>query len=370
MKDIYIDKEFPGGNIKVNSIEQEEIHIEQEIRDSGEWWFYWCFRAGNLEGRTIRFVFDNGEVLGPYGPSVSTDGIHWKWAGTETLLNRSAFVYKFGEDEKEVYFSFSIPYQAKHFDLLKEKLSPNKRIMYDVLHVSEGGRPNPYMRFGNVQTGKHIYFTCRHHACESTASYMLEGTVEFLLGQSEDFLEKYCIHIFPFVDIDGVENGDQGKARIPHDHNRDYLDKPIYSFTRSLYQYVEQYPPCLFADYHSPWKWEGRNDVFFIVKSPGEMDGRQNAFAEILEAVIERNRGEHDIPYRKEDNIDAGVEWNTGSSPTSTKYFIDQGADLAMGFEVPYFGTDGIVYTAERLRKLGYSVGESFLQYCNENMRE
>lgn len=368
MEQNYIDKAFSGGNIRVNSIAKDEIHVEQEIRDSSEWWFYWCFRARKLEGRSIRFIFDNGEVLGPYGPSISADGISWRWAGAESLIGRSSFVYTFAEDEKEVYFSFSIPYQVKHFELLKKRLSEEQPIVYDTLGISEKGRPIPCMRFGNEKSGRHIYFTCRHHACESTASYMLEGTIERILEQPKKFFDKYCIHIFPFADLDGVEEGDQGKARKPHDHNRDYLDVPIYNFTRCIYQYVSKYRPYIFADYHSPWKWGDRNDVFFIVKSPGEMGRRQNIFAEILEITVREQMREQGIPYCKEDNIDAGVEWNTGCSPTSTKYFISQGTNLAMGFEVPYFGATGVVYTADRLRLLGRSVGDSFVQYCFENM--
>lgn len=364
----YIDKEFPGGNIQVNSIHKDEIHIEQEIRDSGEWWFYWCFCAKNLAGRTIRFIFDNGEVLGPYGPSVSADGIHWRWAGAGSLINRSSFIYEFTKEEEEVYFSFSIPYQIKYFELFKKKLPENQKIVYDVLGISEKGRQIPCMRFGNVMKGKHIYFTCRHHACESTAAYMLEGTVEYLLEQREDFLEKYCIHIFPFVDVDGVEDGDQGKARRPHDHNRDYIDEPIYNFTHGMYQYVKKYQPYVFADYHSPWKWGDRNDVFFLVKNLNEMERHQEMFADILEMTVSRHKGLNGIPYNKEDNIDGDVEWNTGCSPTSTKYFINQGVHLAIGFEVPYFGANGVVYTADRLRWLGRSVGESFIQYCCVNM--
>ena len=36
------------------------------------------------------------------------------------------------------------------------------------------------------------------------------------------------------MDKDGVEEGLQGKSRIPHDHNRDYGDDPIYPEVRAL----------------------------------------------------------------------------------------------------------------------------------------
>ena len=44
-------------------------------------------------------------------------------------------------------------------------------------------------------------------------------------------IPNYLVYVIPFVDIDGVENGDQGK-QAPHDHNRDYINSPIYPETK------------------------------------------------------------------------------------------------------------------------------------------
>jgi hypothetical protein len=40
--------------------------------------------------------------------------------------------------------------------------------------------------------------------------------------------------IVPFVDKDGVEEGDQGKNRHPHDHNRDYATPCLYPEVQAL----------------------------------------------------------------------------------------------------------------------------------------
>ncbi|MFR6055758.1 MAG: hypothetical protein ACLUHK_04055 [Eubacteriales bacterium] len=42
---IDIFKNFAGGNIRVRSVNGKNVSIEQEIRDTSEWWFYWCFGA-------------------------------------------------------------------------------------------------------------------------------------------------------------------------------------------------------------------------------------------------------------------------------------------------------------------------------------
>ena len=53
---------------------------------------------------------------------------------------------------------------------------------------------------------KTVLFTARHHACESTGNYVLEGVLEHLLSLPE--IPFRCI-VIPFVDFDGVVDGDQ-----------------------------------------------------------------------------------------------------------------------------------------------------------------
>lgn len=40
------------------------------------------------------------------------------------------------------------------------------------------------------------------------------------------------------MDKDGVEDGDQGKNRLPHDHNRDYTGESIYASVRASRDFV------------------------------------------------------------------------------------------------------------------------------------
>lgn len=41
MMNIHCD--FVGGNIKILSISETDVYLENEIRDSSEDWFYWAF---------------------------------------------------------------------------------------------------------------------------------------------------------------------------------------------------------------------------------------------------------------------------------------------------------------------------------------
>ena len=51
------------------------------------------------------------------------------------------------------------------------------------------------------------------------------SVLQSLIDQPLDGYRVICV---PFVDYEGVIRGDQGKSRVPHDHNRDYNERPLY----------------------------------------------------------------------------------------------------------------------------------------------
>ena len=73
------------------------------------------------------------------------------------------------------------------------------------------------------------------------ASWTLEGVLEAVLADTPDgrwARENVEWMAVPFMDLDGVEQGDQGKNRQPHDHNRDYLGRSIYPTVAALKEFV------------------------------------------------------------------------------------------------------------------------------------
>ena len=54
--EVRIAADFPGGNIKVEKIDGETIHVAPDLRDTqkGQWWFYWCFRLRAPAGKSVR----------------------------------------------------------------------------------------------------------------------------------------------------------------------------------------------------------------------------------------------------------------------------------------------------------------------------
>ena len=71
----------------------------------------------------------------------------------------------------------------------------------------------------------------------------------------------------PFMDRDGVEDGDQGKNRTPHDHNRDYNERPLYPEVSALMKLGESLKPRVLVatDLHCPHIRGEWNDRVYLV---------------------------------------------------------------------------------------------------------
>jgi hypothetical protein len=348
---IDITANHAGGNIKVISIQNDYISLEQDLRDTPKW-FYWNF-AAVASGRTVRFEFVNDKVVGPWGPAISVDGATWKWLGPSSEITRASFPYTFPTERKKIYFSFAIPYQLHHFEQFYARHSTRENVVREVLTLSEQLRPVPLLRLGNPHADRHIIFTARHHACESTASYLVEGLLDYLLRFSPStLLERYLIHYIPFVDIDGVENGDQGKNRIPHDHNRDYRSDPLYRSTAALMDYVRPLNIEAAIDFHCPFKWGKRHDHPHFVKQLSPVKERIESLSRLLERFSGERADSDAIRYSSGSDLEMNKEWNTPDSPSCSHYFRQTGVPLACTFEFPYFGLDQ-VYQAENMKRFG-----------------
>lgn len=380
-----IDCRYAGGNIRKVAAEGNRIVLEQDIRDTTEWWFYWNFRAvaewagkdaattvpaGAEEGeRVIVFEFANGDVIGPWGPTVSEDGVSWRWLGAESLLSRSSFRYRFSASTvgKSVFFAFGLPYQLHHFERFYAGIAADPRVRRDVLTVSEQLRPVPLLQVGNPEAGEHIVLTCRHHACESTPSYMLEGLLAYYLAQPQSpVLDAYRIHYVPFVDIDGVENGDQGKSRAPHDHNRDYIDRPIFRSTAALIAYAGGLRLAAGIDCHGPFKWGGRNDVPFFVQQHSPHKEEIERISGHLQRITAARETPQAIRHRSADDIAMGEDWNQPHGRNCSAFFVRAGARLACTLELPYFGSGDTVYTVDSCRRFGADFAQALEAYLLE----
>ncbi|NQU43088.1 peptidase M14 [bacterium] len=372
---LQIDDQFPGGNIRIEKIEGDGVFLAPDPRDTDQFWFYWAFRVRGGAGRTVRFHFTKPNTLTTRGPAISLDeGWSWRWLGLDPQ-EPWGFTCEFPENAHEVFLSMGMPYTERHFQSFL-KAHDDPRLSGEILCMSRKGRPVERLRVGNLNgSSRHrILLTARHHCCEMMTSYALEGLIDSFLNDDEtgDWLRKNVELIaVPFVDKDGVEDGDQGKNRNPRDHNRDYDENGIYPETNAIRRMVEI-------------GWEGRVDVALDLHCPYIRGGNWHEMIHIVGSSDPRNAAEQKVfarfladsirgplPFQEKNLMAYGTSWNTKQNDTLGPSFCHwaaslPGCGLAATIEIPYANAEDREVNQSSARAFGHDLARALRQYLEE----
>ncbi len=348
-----IKSDFKGANIRVISAEQNMAVVEPVLRGTTlDNWFYWCFKVENAGGKTLRFEFLDQARVGYYGAAVSHDYKNWHWQYETVGHQGNSFTYIFGEDENEVYFAHDKLYRPERF----YHYASQNGIKLKTFCISEKGRPVPYV---DTEKGERcIVLTARHHACESTGNYVLEGVLADII---QAFSKDFRIICIPFMDFDGVVDGDQGKNRFPYDHNRDYQEYqvPIYQTVRRLRELTDPLDVKYAFDFHSPWHLGRENDTLFIPHKLHNAVGRVRCFSELFEAENTPDT----LPHYADNDKLPDVDWNHSDSTTFGRFFGLKGAELSFTVETPYFMASETIFTPTRAKESGKAFVRALEKY-------
>jgi hypothetical protein len=198
----------------------------------------------------------------------------------------------------------------------------------------------------------------------------MEGLLESVLAQTEEgqwFRNNVEFLALPFMDKDGVEEGDQGKNRSPHDHNRDYAGKSIYPSVASLREFVPNWSRGklhIALDLHCPYISGSYNEVIYLVGSKNKnIWAEQQKFARILE---DNHTGP--LPYKASDNLPFGKGWNTDKNYGKLKSCSRWASEikqvrLATTIEIPYANVSGATVTAHTARAFGRDLARAIRKY-------
>ena len=350
-----IDADFPGGNIIVLGIDGDTVRVKRDLRDTKGNWFYWSFRVRAAQGRTLTFQFAEKNWVGYRGPAVSTDGsLTWRWLNDKPSKELgNSFTYSFGPEEKEVLFGFSMNYTEKNLGHFLEKHKKHPALKIETLCKTGKGRTAELLRItgSKPKPAFKVLLTARHHACEMMASYALEGIIETVLSSTADgnWLREHAdFFIVPFVDKDGVEAGDQGKNRKPHDHNRDYVEgihPTVRAIKKQVPEWLEGRPVAAF-DLHCP-SHRGQKTYFFVPSQKGadgklkKDDGPIGKNTARYSAILEAER-KGPIPYKAASNRPS-----VGASGMCSGWAAQLPNILSVAtLELPYSTVEGTAVTA------------------------
>uniref|UniRef100_A0AAX7W1X6 Cytosolic carboxypeptidase 1 n=1 Tax=Astatotilapia calliptera TaxID=8154 RepID=A0AAX7W1X6_ASTCA len=186
------------------------------------------------------------------------------------------FSTTFSHKDDVCYFAYHYPYTYStlkmHLAKLEALRTPHIYLRQDVLCETLGGNICPLLTITAMpesNSNDHIcqfrnrpliFLSARVHPGETNASWVMKGTLEFLMGTSPlaaSLREAYIFKIVPMLNPDGVINGNHRCSLSGEDLNRQWQNPnpelhPTIYHTKSLLQYLAhiQRAPLVFCDYH------------------------------------------------------------------------------------------------------------------------
>jgi hypothetical protein len=349
---VVIISDVPGGNIIVDEIVGNRVKLRQDYSKSDSWWFWWNFAVEGAAGRTLIFEFTDNDAFSSLGPCCY-DGTEWTFLGAD-VVRKNSFCFKFPEDAEHYCFAFSIPYTQVDLDKF---LAANPEIKSETLAMTTENREVQLLSVISEQSKCNVLLTARHHACEVTASFVLEGIFEYWLSDP-DLRKSIDLRAVPFADIDGVCNGDQGKNRAPHDHNRDY-GPFIYAMPKALISKMSEWPrTAVSLDLHNPYLKE--TEIYFVGARKGQ--DQIDSFTKIL-----KKNQSGPLCYDAAADIPFGTGWNTNAHGLGNSSYLRDNhlSDMAATIEIPYAQAGEIIITPENLRAFGHDLARSIKEYIS-----
>jgi hypothetical protein len=338
--EVTLRSDFPGGNVTVMQNAEGTVRVAPDLRGDRPW-FYWCFEAKAASPGRVTFVFPEkvagfkDGAIGFQGPAISTDeGTTWKWMG-KSHVEGSSFFYEFSRVEERVRFAVTIPYLQTNLDKFLSQHAANPHLKIGVLTTSRHGRDVELLQIGHPGPDQRpVLVTGRHHAAETMASFVLEGFLAEAMSDSPEgveFRKRYVLFAVPFVDKDGVEEGDQGKNRKPHDHNRDYGDESIYPEVQALKNLDKTHDFPFALDFHCPTLVMQDHQVMYFV---GAKQHPPHNFENVSEFASWIKKG---LPPAAPYGPLVWLRDEDDPSPKNSRYFgFKETAIMAATFEFPF----------------------------------
>ncbi len=278
------------------------------------------------------------------------------------------FVFRFPHDAADVRFCFAIPYVEANLKQFLDRHRGASALRIAELCKTAQGRSVELLYLGCLDgpADHRLALACRHHACESVAGYVLEGLMETVLAENDTgrwFRRHVAIAAIPFVDKDGVEAGDQGKNRIPHDHNRDYAGSSLYPSVAAIKRLLPQWSGGrldMAIDLHCPYL---HDRLLQFVGAPNEAIWPQTLrLSRCLQSGQRgplRHDAQHNLPFGKGWNIGDGLKTASFAAWTASL----PGIQVATTLEIPYAQVGDIPVSVDAARALGQDLAHAIRCY-------
>lgn len=225
---VIVVADFPGGSVgKANWVSPQHlrVHVEgqsdQDRRNRQANWYY--FRLDGAKGREL--TVELTDLVGEYNyqpgalsvnahthPVYSYDNEHWThFEHTEWDDRAKELKFRFTPEQDTVWIAHTPPYTLRHLRQLEEAAADRPYLLRGIAGWTVQGREIPLWTITEApDDAPVIWLMFRQHSWESGSSWIGDGGLRFLLGDTAEAarMRKQAIwKIFPVADPDGVEIG-------------------------------------------------------------------------------------------------------------------------------------------------------------------
>ncbi|XP_007456176.1 PREDICTED: cytosolic carboxypeptidase 1 isoform X2 [Lipotes vexillifer] len=245
-------------NSQFNYGMQPLMYSVQEALNARPWWIrvgtdicYYknhfsrsSIAAGGQKGKsyyTITFT-----VIFPHKDDVCYFAYHYPY--TYSTLQMHLQKLESAHNPQQIYF---------RKDVLCETLSGNSCPLVTITAMPES---NYYEHICQFRNRPYVFLSARVHPGETNASWVMKGTLEYLMSNNptaQSLRESYIFKIVPMLNPDGVINGNHRCSLSGEDLNRQWQSPnpdlhPTIYHAKGLLQYLAavKHLPLVYCDYH------------------------------------------------------------------------------------------------------------------------
>jgi hypothetical protein len=296
-----VSTNFEGGFARVLAIDDARGLVRFSPAGNPErgWPCWWSFRLSGIEpGQTItlELVADKLPSLGGYDPlawnparpALCVDGRTWRQFDANGVRSGNTITWQQRVDQAEVRMAWGPPFTPADATALVAQIAATSRHAraFELCRTREG-RPvlgltieeksSTTPRFG-------VWIEARQHAWEIGSSWTCRGLAEWLASddpRAQSLRRKCAVHLVPIMDVDNAATGNGGKSQKPHDHNRDWSDRPHWPEVRAAQERI------------LAMRRAGQMDLFIDLHDPDAAPRESFYFAPPRETLSERQRRNH-----------------------------------------------------------------------------
>lgn len=221
----------PEGNIEINLLYDHERNSPN--RAAG----HIHFRIHAKPGARLKFEFNNLRNIYNGRPAsvapelkavaVSADGTRWRMIPLQSIeTNRVQMTLEM--PGPEVFVARVEPYRVSDLDRFLREIKSHPEISIETIGETVEGRSLEILTVGDPTTPRRVFMRARAHPWEPGGNWVVEGLVKRMIAGDADaarFRGRFCLHILPMANKDGVAHGRTRFNLRGKDLNRDW-DRP------------------------------------------------------------------------------------------------------------------------------------------------